>query len=67
MDIFDQCEWNPDTNNFAKTGEHLVVAEYICGKDGYRLCENCSNLSKFKRMKKKRIDRNDRLYFHLNE
>lgn len=48
----DSCEWNPITNDWAYEDEYHAEAKYIVGKDGYRLCEECSKLPKFKRMKK---------------
>ena len=53
--IIDGCEWNPNKNDWTLEGEEHAEAKYIVGKDGYRLCDFCAGLQKFKRMKKIKV------------
>lgn len=48
----DPCEWNPEANSPALNREAHAEAQWIFGqKSKWRLCNACSKLSYFRRVK----------------
>lgn len=54
-EIFNPCEWNPTENRLAMDNDNFHANASICvgAKCQYMLCEECANLPKFKRFKKR--------------
>jgi hypothetical protein len=53
----DPCEWNPTAGRAALSNEesHAEATRIVGARDGWRLCEACSQLPEFKRRKKELI------------
>jgi hypothetical protein len=52
------CEWNPNENRdcYANEKSHAQATVFVGdGNDGYHLCKQCSNLPRFKSLRKRTL------------